>query len=112
MAGCTDFIKEETLLQQRAHQLGENLGVSVVVDHTPKGHPELAGEDIEYTWVNSKIFLCRVPIAKMKTVEQFHKQIRLALSTSKGANLNNFFVNLPHMQETSLLLTTSFPTHK
>eukprot|EP00957_Ditylum_brightwellii_P121619 9274627-Ditylum_brightwellii.AAC.1 len=26
MAGCNDFVEEETLLQQRAHQLGENLG--------------------------------------------------------------------------------------
>eukprot|EP00957_Ditylum_brightwellii_P175450 13356884-Ditylum_brightwellii.AAC.1 len=74
MAGCTDFVEEETLLQQRARQLGENLGVSVAVDCTPKGHSELAGEGIEYTWANSKIFLCRVPIGKRKTVEQFHKQ--------------------------------------
>ena len=57
MAGCTDFVEEETLLQQKARQVGENLGVSVVVDRTPKGHPELAGEGIEYTWANSKIFL-------------------------------------------------------
>eukprot|EP00957_Ditylum_brightwellii_P061837 4692950-Ditylum_brightwellii.AAC.1 len=38
MAGCTDFVEEETLLLQRACQLGENLVVSVVVDCTPKGH--------------------------------------------------------------------------
>ena len=88
MAGCTDFVEEETLLQQKARQVGENLGVSVVVDRTPKGHPELAGEGIEYTWANSKIFLRRVPIGKRKTVDQFHKQVKLALSTSKGANLN------------------------
>eukprot|EP00957_Ditylum_brightwellii_P164368 12513344-Ditylum_brightwellii.AAC.1 len=89
MAGCTDFVKEETLLKQRAHQLVENLEVSVVVDCMPKGHPELAGEGIEYTWANSKIFCCRVPIGKRKTVEQFHKQIRLALSTGKGEHLNS-----------------------
>eukprot|EP00957_Ditylum_brightwellii_P000168 13314-Ditylum_brightwellii.AAC.1 len=69
MAGCTDFAKEETLLQQRAHQLSENLGVSVVMDCTLKGHPELAGEGIEYTWADSKIFLCRVPIGERKRVE-------------------------------------------
>eukprot|EP00957_Ditylum_brightwellii_P038211 2888412-Ditylum_brightwellii.AAC.1 len=28
MAGCTDFVEEETLLQQRARQLGEHLWVS------------------------------------------------------------------------------------
>jgi hypothetical protein len=55
MGKCTDFVEEETLLQQRARQLGGNLGISIHVDRTPKGHPELAGEGIEYTWANSKI---------------------------------------------------------
>eukprot|EP00957_Ditylum_brightwellii_P094713 7212731-Ditylum_brightwellii.AAC.1 len=84
MAGYTDFVEEKTLLQQRAHQFGEDLGVSVAVDCTPKGHPNLAGEGIEYTWVNLNIFLCCMPIGKRKTVEQFQKQVRLVLSTSKG----------------------------
>eukprot|EP00957_Ditylum_brightwellii_P177651 13531473-Ditylum_brightwellii.AAC.1 len=109
MAGCADFVEEETLLQQRARQLRENLGVSVVMDCTPKGHSGLAGEGIEYTFANSKIFLCHVPIGKRKTVEQLHKQVRLALSTRKDTNLNKTkFVNLWHAQETSLLCTTSF----
>eukprot|EP00957_Ditylum_brightwellii_P024398 1841755-Ditylum_brightwellii.AAC.1 len=58
------------------------------MDCTPKGHPELTGEGIEYYWVNSKIFLCHVLIGERKTVWQFHKQVRLALSTSKDTNLN------------------------
>eukprot|EP00957_Ditylum_brightwellii_P167764 12771434-Ditylum_brightwellii.AAC.1 len=67
--------------------MGNNLGISVVVDRTPKGHPELAGEGIEYTWANSKLYLQNVPIGKRRTVEQFHNQVRLALSTNEGAKL-------------------------
>eukprot|EP00957_Ditylum_brightwellii_P021282 1605654-Ditylum_brightwellii.AAC.1 len=67
MAGCTDFVEETILLQHTATQMGKNLGISVVVDRTPKGHPELVGKGIEYTWANSKV--------------------RLALSTSEGTNL-------------------------
>jgi hypothetical protein len=39
-----DFIEEETLLQYHGRQLG------VIIDRTPKCHPEMAGEGIEYNW--------------------------------------------------------------
>eukprot|EP00957_Ditylum_brightwellii_P077238 5869373-Ditylum_brightwellii.AAC.1 len=69
MTGYINSVKEDTLLQQRACQLGEHLGVSVVVDRTHKRHPERAGEAIEYIWANQQIFLCLVLIGKRKTVE-------------------------------------------
>eukprot|EP00957_Ditylum_brightwellii_P115703 8825766-Ditylum_brightwellii.AAC.1 len=62
MAGCTDFVEETTLLQHTTTRMGKNLRISVVVDRTPKGHPELAGKGIEYTWANSEIYLQNVPI--------------------------------------------------
>ena len=37
-----DFTNEITLLQLHAQKLG------VSIDHSPKCHPELAGEGIEY----------------------------------------------------------------
>jgi hypothetical protein len=39
-----DFIEEETLL----HYHGQLLGA--VIDRTPKCHPEMVGEGIEYNW--------------------------------------------------------------
>ena len=44
-----DFMTESTLLQF----YGEKLGITV--DRTPKCHPELAGEDIEYAWAIAKL---------------------------------------------------------
>ena len=43
-----DFKEEITLLQYHAQKLG------VVLDRSPKCHPEIAGEGIEYAWAFSK----------------------------------------------------------
>ena len=43
-----DFIKEINLLQHTAKELGSE------VDRTPKFHPELADEGIDYIWENQK----------------------------------------------------------
>ena len=43
-----DFAEEETLLQYHGRFLG------VIVDRTPKCHPEIAGEGIEYDWAAAK----------------------------------------------------------
>eukprot|EP00957_Ditylum_brightwellii_P078293 5952686-Ditylum_brightwellii.AAC.1 len=44
-----------------------------MVDRSPKGHLEIAGEGIEYTWANAKYYL---------------RTVRLALATNKGARLS------------------------
>lgn len=48
MENCIDFINKETLLQYNARLLG------VTVDQSPKCHPEIAGEGVEYSWACSK----------------------------------------------------------
>jgi hypothetical protein len=45
-----DFLSELTLLQYHATLLG------AIVDRSPKCHPELAGEGIEYAWALAKLF--------------------------------------------------------
>ena len=44
VSNLPDFRQEMTLLQFRAKQLG------VTVDCSPKYHPEIAGEGIEFCW--------------------------------------------------------------
>ena len=51
-----DFKNELTLLQYHASKLG------VVLDRSPKCHPEIAGEGIEYGWAFSKQEYRRLPI--------------------------------------------------
>ncbi len=43
LGNCTDFKEEETMLQSMGTKMG------ILVDCTPKCHPELAGEGIEYS---------------------------------------------------------------
>ena len=44
MSKQSDFLEEETLLQYYARELG------VESDRSPKCHPEIAGEGIEFDW--------------------------------------------------------------
>eukprot|EP00957_Ditylum_brightwellii_P201070 15323920-Ditylum_brightwellii.AAC.1 len=67
---------------------GKLVGLNVTVDHSPKGHLEIAEEGIEYTWENLMYYLLTVPIGKRKTAQQFMGQVRLALATNKGAHLS------------------------
>ena len=48
-----DFVHKVTLLQHHAKILG------VILERSPKCHPELAGEGIEYAWGLSKLMTLR-----------------------------------------------------
>ena len=71
-----DFVEEETLLQYHGRLLG------VVVDRTPKCHPEITGEGIEYSWGCSKGAYCRLPFAEKKMKEKFRQSVRNCLDPS------------------------------
>ena len=55
-----DFINEVTLLQYYGRELG------LIIDQTPKCHPELAGEGIEYAWAIAKFFYRKSDIREKK----------------------------------------------
>jgi hypothetical protein len=78
----TGFIKEETLLQYH----GRLLGVLKVVQ-TPKWHPEIAGEGIEYAWWGcGKGFYCCLPLPakkRKKTKNKFHESVKSSLDMDK-----------------------------
>ena len=57
----TDFLNEETLLQHHGRKLG------IIVDRSPKCHPEIAGEGIEYAWAVSKMHYRKQKLTKKKT---------------------------------------------
>ena len=65
-----DFMHEVTLLQHHATQMGVN------IDRTPKCHPELAGEGIEYLWAMAKLKYRCTPICQKRTKEKFIKLVR------------------------------------
>jgi len=67
---CTDFQNELSALQA----LGKDLGV--VVDSTPKYHPELAGEGIKYSWGHAKGIYRRTPLAQKKGRDNFLDLVR------------------------------------
>jgi len=73
MSSLIDFINEETLLQYHGKTLG------VTVDRSPKCHPEVAGEGIEYSWGCAKGKYRRLPIADKRKKENFRNSVRECL---------------------------------
>ena len=69
-----DFEEEETLLQYHGRLLG------VIVDRSPKCHPEVAGEGIEYDWGCAKNYYRRLPMSKKRGKEIFRRSVRDATS--------------------------------
>eukprot|EP00978_Attheya_sp_CCMP212_P041040 scaffold230583_cov65-Attheya_sp.AAC.1 len=50
LGSLTDFMEEKTLLQTVGEEIGKERGINIIIDRSPKCHPEVAGEGIEYTW--------------------------------------------------------------
>ena len=66
---------EVTLLQLHAEKLG------VMIDCSPKCHPEIAGEGIEYVWSLAKLKYCFMRIIAKRSTKGFHDAIATATST-------------------------------
>ena len=77
-----DFVNELTLLQYHGQKLG------VVIDCTPKCHPEIAGEGIEYLWGLAKFWYRRAPIAKKQSKDSFRKLVCSATDGNTVLNLH------------------------
>jgi hypothetical protein len=63
---------------------GKQMGVTV--DRTPKCHPEMAGEGIEYAWAGSKQAFRSTPLTLRGNKKGFHALVRQCLD-EKTLNL-------------------------
>jgi hypothetical protein len=70
-----DFQDEETLMQYHGRRLGEK------VNQTPKCHPEMAGEGVEYNWAAAKGFYCRLPISEKRSRAKFCESVPRCLDS-------------------------------
>ena len=61
MQHCLKFIEEETLLQTNARKMVQHTG-HIIVNRTPKCHPELVGKGIEYSWGCSNNYYRRLSL--------------------------------------------------
>jgi hypothetical protein len=55
----------------------------VRVDRTPKCHPELAGEGIEYMWALAKLYYRHKPLGLKWSKDSFRKLVDECLSQNK-----------------------------
>jgi hypothetical protein len=77
-----DFAHESTMLQYIGNELG------VIVDRTPKCHPEMAGKGIKCSWGSAKNRYRTLPLAEKKSKAKFLENVWLCMSrdyiTAKG----------------------------
>ena len=76
-----DFTHEITLLQLHAQKLG------VSIDRSPKCHPELAGEGIEYLWALAKWHYRRSPIKSKRSKSKFVKLVNESTNPDTVLNI-------------------------
>ena len=72
-----DFAHEDSQLQFVGKELG------LIVDRTPKCHPEMAGEGIEYSWGCAKNHYRNLPIAKKRSKALFLEHVRKCVSQNE-----------------------------
>ena len=75
MAKQPDFLEQETLLQYYGKLLG------VETDRSPKCHPEIAGEGIEFNWGCSKVYYRSQPIARKRCKDNFYELVDESLGS-------------------------------
>ena len=82
-----DFKNEVSLLVYNAGRMG------VTVDSSPKYHPEIAGEGIEYCWGCSKQWYRAQPLKMKRNKEKFYLLVQQAMDTKNiltCANIRKF----------------------
>ena len=57
MSNQSDFLNETTLLQHNLQEIGQLRGINIMVLRSPKCHPEVAGEGVEYYIAHAKIYI-------------------------------------------------------
>ena len=78
MRNCLNFIEEETLLQTNYRNIGQRRG-HIIVDRTPKCHPKLVGEGVEYSQVCANNYHGRLSLDNKKC-KKIIKKIQEAIS--------------------------------
>ena len=73
----TDFIEEETMLQFHGRLL------CIKIEGTPKCHPKMAGESVEYDWGCSKGCYRRLPMSEKTSKSKFWESVRKCIDRDK-----------------------------
>ena len=85
----TDFENETTLLQHNLHEIGNLRGINITILRSPKCHPEVAGEGVEYYIAHGKLYIRTIPWQNRKNIRTFEKYVYDAFSRSHGAKISD-----------------------
>jgi len=71
VGNLTDFVNEKTLLQLHAEARSIQSGCEIILIRSPKCHPEVAGEGIEYDWAAAKNKYRSTKLCRKKGAKNF-----------------------------------------
>ena len=74
-----DFENEVTLLQHYSEKRSIDGGCHIALIRSPKCHPELAGEGIEYDWGAAKKWYRRQPLVSKRSKKKFTETVKESL---------------------------------
>lgn len=80
LASLPDFENEKTLLQLHAEARSTN-DCKIMMIRSPKCHPELAGEGIEYDWAGAKSHYRRARLSEKKGSDSFRNLVTKSLES-------------------------------
>lgn len=89
IASLPDFQNEKTLLQYHAEKRG-TVDCKILFDRSPKCHPEIAGEGIEYDWGGIKMYYRRAKLKEKRTAKNFRLLVMESLETVKFNHRTSF----------------------
>ena len=94
---CLDFIDQGTILQTNTKNTGQCRG-RVIFDLTPKCHPDIDSEGIEYSWDYANDYHIQLSLDKNKSKKNSKKSVQQAISRNK-LTTNRGFMFRRHAQE-------------
>lgn len=90
VSALPDFVNEVTLLQYYAEKRSIQAGCQIMLIRSPKCHPELAGEGIEYDWAAAKKFYRTQTLSRKKGKPNFRALVIESLSKVTLAHRYSF----------------------
>jgi len=89
LSALPDFQEEQTLLQHHAESRSTD-DCKIKLIRSPKCHPELAGEGIEYDWALAKSFYRRANLEAKKSAAKFRSLVKKSLSQIEMKSRRSF----------------------
>ena len=76
------------MLEYNMQELGKSRNFAIHLLRSPKCHPEVAGEGVEYNIAHAKIYIRSIPWQSRSNIRVYQNYVKLAFSRNEGAKIS------------------------